>query len=106
MAQNDNAKLAAILAYLLVGIIWFFVDEQIKKDAFAKFHVKQAIVLAITSIGVSVFGAAIPFIGWFIILPIGSLAVLVLWVIGVLNAVNGNQNKLPVIGQFADKFSI
>ena len=29
--SQDNAKVAAILAYLLIGIIWYFADEKIKK---------------------------------------------------------------------------
>lgn len=99
----EKGKACSILAYLLVGIIWYFADESMKKNEFAKFHVKQGLLLLITSIAVNIIGSIIPFLGWFIILPLGSVAVLVLFVIGILNAVNGEKKPLPVIGQHADK---
>ena len=60
-ASVENEKVCAILSYLLIGIIWYFADEKMKKSNFAKFHVKQGIVLFIAGIIVSiVYG--IPFI--------------------------------------------
>ena len=47
----------AILAYILIGIIWFFVDDKMKKNKFVKFHVKQALVLLVVSIILSIIGA-------------------------------------------------
>jgi len=41
----EQGKACAILAYFFVGIIWFFVDEKLKKNEFAKFHAKQAMIL-------------------------------------------------------------
>ena len=76
-----------------------------QKNSFVRFHVKQGLVLLITSIIINVVGTVVPFIGWFIILPLGSIFVIVLWILGIVNAVNGNKNKLPVIGGFADKFT-
>lgn len=102
--QVDKGKACAVLAYILVGIIWFFADEKMRKNNYAKFHVKQGIVLLIASIVINVVGVIIPFIGWFIILPLGGLFILVLWIIGLINAGSGKENALPLIGQFADKF--
>jgi len=48
-------------------------------------------------------GIAIPFIGWFIIMPLGQLLVFVLWIIGVINSATGKSNELPLIGKFAKK---
>jgi uncharacterized membrane protein len=101
----EEGKVCAVLAYLLIGIIWYFVDEKMKKNSFVKYHVKQGLVLLILSIAVSIVGSVIPFIGWFIILPLGNIAVLVLVVLGIINSVNGKEKELPVIGQFASKFS-
>ena len=50
MAKDDNSKLVAILSYFLVGVIWYLVDEKVKKSPLAKFHVKQALNLMIISI--------------------------------------------------------
>jgi uncharacterized membrane protein len=99
----ENEKLCAILSYLVIGIVWFFADEKMKKSSFAKFHVKQAIILVIVDIIFWVI-SGIPFIGW-TIMPILNLAILILIIIGVVNAANDKENKLPLIGDFAEKLT-
>lgn len=105
MAKDDDGKLCAFLAYLLVGIIWYFADEKMKKNKFANFHVKQGMILLFTSILINVIGGLIPIIGWFIIWPVGGVLVLVLWILGIVNVANGKQKKLPIIGGFAKKLT-
>ncbi|MCK5211899.1 DUF4870 domain-containing protein [Candidatus Parcubacteria bacterium] len=100
--QADNGKLAAILAYLLVGIIWFFADEKLKKNEFAKFHVKQALVLLIVSVGGSIILGFIPILGW-IILPFFSIASFAFCVLGIINAAQNEKKELPFIGTYAKK---
>jgi uncharacterized membrane protein len=51
------------------------------------------------------FLVMIPIIGWAIMILL-PLALLVLLVIGILNAVNGKEAPLPLIGPFAGKFNI
>ena len=104
--KSDNSKLCAILAYILFGIIWYFVDEDLKKSKFVKFHVQQALVLLLLSIAINVIGGVIPFLGWFIILPVGNLIVLVLWVFGVYYALTDKQKELPLIGKYGKKLKI
>ncbi|MGM5488947.1 MAG: DUF4870 domain-containing protein [Nanobdellota archaeon] len=111
--MSQNGKTCAILAYLLVGIIWYFADEKMKKDTFAKFHVKQGLFLLIAgvviSIGVMIIStilAFIPFIGWIISVLLGigvNIALLILWIFGLINAINGKKEKVPVIGGYAEK---
>lgn len=78
-----------------------------KKSSFVKFHVKQGLVLLITAVifsffyGVLVF---IPILGWLIICVL-QLFVLVLFIIGIVNALNGKENTLPIIGGLAKKFT-
>jgi uncharacterized membrane protein len=100
-----NEKLCAILSYLLIGIIWYFADEKMKKSSFANYHAKQGLTLLITSVILGIVAGAIPFIGWFILAPIFNLAVLVLLIIGIINAAKGNEKELPIIGSFAKKFN-
>ena len=101
----EEGKLCAFLSYLLVGIIWYFADEKMKKNNYVKYHVKQGLVLLITSLIINVVGSLIPFIGWFVILPLGGLCILILWILGIINALNGHEKELPVIGVFAKKFT-
>lgn len=92
----------AIVAYFI-----FFIPllTDAKKDAFVMFHVKQSLVLWLAAVAVSVVGSIIPFIGWFLILPFGSLLVFILWVIGLMNAIQGKQKAVPLVGQFGEKFN-
>ena len=104
---NDasEGKLWAFLAYLL-GIIGFLLVFLLKKDnTFAMYHAKQSLILFIVGVIVSVVGGMIPIIGWFIVLPIGTLLVFILGIIGIINALTGKMKPLPVIGQYADKLS-
>jgi uncharacterized membrane protein len=106
-SSGDNTKLCAFLAYLLIGIIWYFADEKMKKNDFVKFHVKQGLVLLITAVILSFVYSILAFIivvGWFIIAVL-QLCVLILFIIGIINALSGKENKLPIIGGFADKFT-
>ncbi len=92
----------AVIAYFI-----FFIPllTDSKNDPFVKFHVKQSIVVLLAAIIVSVIGGIIPFLGWFLILPFGSLLVFVLWLMGVINAAQGKKKAVPMIGQFGEKFN-
>jgi uncharacterized membrane protein len=104
--EIEESKICVILMYIifLVGLIWFLVDEKMKGNKFAKFHLKQLLILIIASVAVSIVGSIIPFIGWFIILPIGSLLVFVLWIFGLVYAIKGEEKPVPIIGQLAEKW--
>jgi uncharacterized membrane protein len=100
---SDN-KVCALLAYLLLGIVWYFVDDKMKKDEFVKFHVKQAIILIIVSF-VGSIGLGMTFIlAWLI--PFYQMAIFVLVIIGIYNAYSGEKKELPLIGQFANKINL
>ncbi len=106
MSDIKNGKAAAVLSYFLVGILWWLLDEKMKKNSFVKYHVKQALVLLIASIAVSVAGwflIWIPTIGWlaYMILRLG---ILILWIMGILKAAQGVKAELPIIGQYAKHF--
>ena len=101
VGQNKNIAMA-IVAYII-----FFIPllTESKKDPFVKFHVKQGLVLFIASIVVGIIHSAL-FYAW-MFMWIGqllNLAVFILFIIGIINAANGKEEKLPIIGQFADKF--
>lgn len=109
-AQNNNSdidsgKVCAILSYLFIGIVWYFIDENMKKNTFAKFHVKQSLVLLVVSIILQIVGTIIPIIGWFLILPLAGIFGLVWMLIGVINALNGQTKELPIIGKYSTKFN-
>lgn len=102
--QIENGKVCAILAYLLVGIIWFFADEKMKKNSFVKFHAQQALVLLIISVFGSLFLTIAFILVW--LLPLFQLAVFILVIIGIVNAAKGEEKELPIVGQFGKKLKI
>jgi uncharacterized membrane protein len=101
-APTKNTTMAAI-AYLL-----FFVPllTDSKDDPFVKFHVKQGLLLLILSIFVSILNSIIgriPFVGWIVSFVLG-LGVFALFVIGIMNALNGKETPLPLVGQYAEQY--
>ena len=92
----------------IVGLIIFFVPllTDAKNDPFVKFYVKQGLVLFIGWIAIGVATGIlvyIPFLGY-LLSQLASLAWLVLLIVGIIAAANGEQKPLPVVGQYADRF--
>jgi len=90
----------AVVAYLL-----FFVPlliDEVKDDPFVKFHVKQGLLIFLTLIAGLMVGV-IPLIGWLIAM-IAPFFVFVMLVIGILNALAGKKEPLPLIGKYAEEW--
>ena len=99
----EKGKGMAWLSYL--GILWLIPMLTMKENAFAKFHVKQGIVLCIYGVVVGIVGGVIPFVGWFIIAPVGSIIVLVLAIMGIINSLGGKYWKCPLgVAALAEKW--
>ncbi|MDH4358791.1 MAG: hypothetical protein OEV37_02500 [Candidatus Berkelbacteria bacterium] len=93
----------AVLCYLGILVLIPLLTDA-KNDPFVKFHIKQGIVLLIFDIIISVI-IAIPVIGW-VVGTIGWILVLILFIMGIVNAVGGQEKELPVIGKFGEKINI
>ena len=104
----EQSKACGALSYLLFGIIWFFMDEKMRNDKFAAFHVGQAIVFLITAAAVNILNSVlwiIPFFGIFT-MAVLQIVLLVLFVYGVVMALTGQKKELPMIGHFARQFRL
>lgn len=92
-AQDE--KLLGALSYLWVLSIVMLL---IKRDSpFVQFHARQGLVLMIASI---IFWV-IPILGWFL-----NLVVLVVVIIGFIQALNGVEWKIPVVSTLAEKIKL
>ena len=124
-APADNKKIYCILSY--IGILWLVgLLVQEKNDPKVRFHVGQGIILSIINIGLvitisillailspilnqkvslgfmTVYNNSTTYIAIYTILWVGTWAItLALMILGIVNAVNGKENKLPIIGNFA-----
>lgn len=94
----------AIVAYLtIIGLLIAFIMNKDKNDPFAAYHIKQSLGLTLCGIAVFVVGM-VPILGW-IISFFGSLFLLYLWIMGLVNAINGKIKAVPFLGnKFEDWF--
>lgn len=98
---QDNKVIAALSYFGLLVLVPLLA----KKDSpYCQFHAKQGLVLLIAWVIIGII-AVIPILGW-IVGFLGSIFLLVLFVIGLINAIGGKAKELPVIGQFGAKFNI
>jgi uncharacterized membrane protein len=97
----EKAKGMTWLAYL--GILFLVPLLSLKESPFAKFHVKQGILLCIFIVAVSILGA-IPFLGWFVIWPVGYIFAVVMAIMGIVNSLGGKYWKMPILGGMAAKW--
>lgn len=95
--DEGNVKVMSALAYL--GFLFFLPLITNSESEFGRYHANQGLLLFIASIAVSVVGSVIPFLGWFIILPFGGIFVFVLFIMGIMHAINGEKKPLPLIGE-------
>ncbi|SEC47105.1 hypothetical protein [Paenibacillus sp. GP183] len=89
----QSNKGMAVLAYII-----FFIPLLAAKDSrFAMYHANQGLVLFLGAVASNIVLGMIPIIGW-ILLPFANLAILVFAIIGIINAANGRNKPLPLIG--------
>ncbi len=104
MNQQDyvaEGKGIAWLSYL--GILVIIPILLQKENPFVKFHIRQGIALLILWICLA-FISIIPFIGH-IIGFIGWIVLLVLSIWGIVNALKGKEDPLPLVNKLAEKIN-
>ncbi len=95
---NNQGKNIAIIAYItIIGLIIAFMMNSDKKDKYASYHIKQSLGIAASALALTVIGI-IPILGW-IISFLGFFFILFLWVMGLINAINGKEKPVPLVGE-------
>jgi len=108
--------IAGALAYLtFIPAIVFLVLDPYKKNRFVRFHSFQClllcgatIVFAIALKLASVVLFIIPVLGPLLVLLVSTvvaLAVVVIWLVLVVKAFQGEMFKLPLLGDFAEQYA-
>ncbi|MFH1649824.1 MAG: hypothetical protein ABIA93_04705, partial [Candidatus Woesearchaeota archaeon] len=86
-------QLVAILSYItLIGWIIALVLYFQKKTKLGGYHLRQTLLLMIVAIVLT----WIPVIGWII-----GILLFVLWIIGLIGAIQGEQKPIPLLGPWA-----
>lgn len=97
VTANDG-KTIAVIAYLtIVGLIIAYVMNNEKKNEFGAYHIRQSVGLAAAGIALGVIGL-IPILGW-IVSVIGTLLLIYMWIMGLVNAMNEKKKPLPFLGK-------
>lgn len=95
--EGFSGKTIGIIAYLtLIGFVIAFVLNKDKNYPFATYHIKQALGLMLCGLAIFIVGM-VPILGW-IISFLGSICLLILWIMGLLNAINNKVKPIPVLG--------
>ncbi len=98
---TDN--IAGMLAYVtIIPAIVFLLLEPYNRNRFIRFHSFQCIFLCVVLVVIHIVLLAVPIIGWAISIFV-NLGALVLWIVLLLKAYQGQKFKLPVIGDLAEK---
>lgn len=104
---TDNV--AGLLAYItIIPSIIFLVMEPYNRNRFVRFHSFQNIFFCVACIALSIMMSIIgmvPMVGLITLFvwPLLGLGLVVVWVILLLKAYQGQMFKLPIIGDLAEK---
>ncbi|MGB9911542.1 MAG: DUF4870 domain-containing protein [Microgenomates group bacterium] len=93
LPKNTKAALSYVLGWL-TGIVFLLIE----KDPFVRFHAMQSVI----TFGLLTLISFVPFLGW-AISPLLMIVGFVLWLVLIFKAYQGEEFKLPVIGDFAKK---
>jgi uncharacterized membrane protein len=107
-ATGDNT--VALVAYLtLVGfIVAIILNKDEKKNSLGNFHLRQMLGLIIIGTVIwigSLIGGSIPILKYLLVpaFMILGLGLVVLWVLGFVDAVNRRQKPVPFVGDIIQK---
>ena len=94
--NNSKSQTVAIISYITwIGlIIAFFMRD--KDDSYATHHVNQSLVIKLTELCAGLL-TVIPLIGS-IAAMVAAVGCTVLWIIGILRAIQGSTEPVPLVG--------
>jgi len=104
MNKNDERKLYAFLGIFLTVIGFIIAMISKKDDKYVMFYAKQGLVVFIAWMIVAAF-SFMPVFGW-IFGNILQVLVIVLWIIGIVYSLSGEEKSIPIIGQIAENLKI
>lgn len=103
--EVGERKLFAILGYILPFLFFIpMLNDTSKNDPYVRTHADQQLTLLVIwlawSVFTNVFFMMIPS-GLYMLMPIVNIGLLVLVVIGIINAAQGQTKKLPLVGSIS-----
>ncbi len=100
-ASGLAPNIAGALCYItIIPAIIFLALAPYNRDRFIRFHAWQSLIFGIIVFIIDIGLMFIPFMGW-IIRDLFSLLFFILWVIAILKAFQGQEWKIPIVGDMA-----
>ncbi|XRO75013.1 DUF4870 domain-containing protein [Methanocaldococcus sp. 28A] len=103
MAFGLDKNIEGALCYLLFwvsGLIFLLLE---KEDDFIRFHAMQSFITFLSLDLVALVVSKIMIVGW-IISTLINIAIIILWIVGMIKAYNGEKYKFPIFGDIAEKY--
>lgn len=104
---NQEGKTYAIICYLtIVGWIIAFLLHSSDKTRLAAFHLRQSLGLMVLILAIYLINyplVSILFFGGIASLVL-NVALVVLWIIGLLSAIRAEEKPLPFLGEYFQKW--
>ncbi|MCT8340387.1 hypothetical protein MG296_10000 [Flavobacteriaceae bacterium TK19130] len=102
----DDGKTIAIISYFtVIGLIIAYLLNNDKNNPFAAFHIRQSLGLIVTGLAVwfviTIFFMML-YIPW--LDSVLYLVMVVLWLFGLVGAVQGQKKPVPVLGEEYQKW--
>jgi uncharacterized membrane protein len=98
LEENIEGALCYLLGWL-TGIIFYLLE---KNNEFVQFHARQSILTFLPLSILAFIISWIPFLGW-IIGGLIWLLTLILWLVLMIKAYQGDKFKLPIVGDIAER---
>ena len=102
----NNGKTVAIVSYItLIGWIVALIIHSDKKTSLGAYHLRQSLGLMILGLAVGILRfilSMLPFGG--VIAMALAFGMLALWLFGIINAANGEEKPMPVVGGMFQKW--
>lgn len=102
----DNGKIVAILSYCtLIGFIIAIVLHSSNKTRLGGYHLRQALGMIIFGFALGITLMLLTIIIWplVFITPFVWLGMLILLILGIVNAANEQEKPVPLIGKMFEK---
>ena len=101
MNEIEQGKQTAIVSYLtIIGtIIAIFMNSE-NKNAFASFHIRQALGIFLTFF---LLGYPVGYFDSWMVSASFWTFIFILWLFGFMNALNGEQKPVSFLGDFYQK---
>ncbi len=99
----NEGKTMAIVSYLtVIGLLIAYLVNNDKKNEFVKFHIGQSVRVVLLMVALMVVLGIINSLMGMGFLNILRWAPFVFAILGIINASNGNAEKLPIIGSIGE----